>query len=97
VVTMQNGTNGTGTSGNAIFKIGTNYLSVVVENTNSVTGRSNTTSLNPSGLLVYQVGSASLIDGRPIPEVGTWLPVVGAFLLYGGAVWRRRRRGAVSV
>jgi len=92
VVTMQNGTNGTGTSGNAIFKIGTNYLSVVVENTNSVTGQSNTTSLNPSGLLVYQVGSASLIDGRPIPEVGTWLPAVGAVMLYGGLVWKRRRR-----
>jgi len=91
-VILQNGSNGTGTSGNAIFKIGLNYLSVVVENTNSITGQSNNTSLNPSGLLVYQVGSATLIDGKPIPEVGTWLPVVGAVLLYGGLVWRRRRR-----
>jgi hypothetical protein len=96
-VTLQNGTNGTGTSGNSVFVVGVNYLTIVVENTNSITGSSSSTSLNPSGLLVYQVGSASLIDGKPIPEVGAWLPVLGAVGLYGAFAWRRRRSGAVLV
>ena len=93
-VTLQNGTNGTGTSGNSIFKIGTNYLTIVVENTNSATGSSGSSTRNPSGLLVYQVGSAALIDGRPIPEVATWLPIVGAVGLYGLVILRRRRSSA---
>ena len=97
-VTLQNGTNDTGTSGNSIFKIGTNYLTIVVENTNSITGSSGSSARNPSGLLVYQVGSAALIDGRPIPEVGAWLPILGALGLYGVVFWRRRRTGeSVSV
>jgi len=85
-VTLQNGTNGTGTSGNSTFKIGTNYLSVVVYNTN---GTNNKNEQNPSGLLVYQTGSATLIDGRPspVPEVGAWLPVFGAL---GMVFWQRR-------
>ncbi|MBC7365906.1 MAG: hypothetical protein H7343_03680 [Undibacterium sp.] len=91
-VTLQNGTNGT--NGNAIFKIGTNYLTIVVDNTNSVNGSSSNNTLNPSGLLVYQVGSAALIDGKPIPEVGAWLPIIGAVGLYGAFAWRRRRTGA---
>jgi hypothetical protein len=41
--------------------------------------------------LVYQVGSANLIDGNPVPEVGTWLPVVAALGVFG---WRRLKRGA---
>ncbi len=90
-VTLQNGT--TGTNGNSIFKIGANYLTVRVDNTNSVSGSSKITSVNPSGLLVYQVGSAALIDGKPIPEVGAWLPVLGAVGLYGAFAWRRRRSG----
>lgn len=93
-VTLQNGTNGTGTSGNSIFKIGTNYLTIVVENTNSATGSSGSSTRNPSGLLVYQVGSAALIDGRPIPEVATWLPIVGAVGLYVLVILRRRRSSA---
>ncbi len=96
-VTLQNGTNGTGTSGNAVFRIGTNYLTVVVENTNSIVGSSGSSTLNPSGLLVYQVGSATLIDGNPIPEVGTWLPIIGAIGLYGALIWRRRQKVAGSV
>ena len=91
-VTLQNGSGGS--NGNSIFKIGTNYLTIVVDNTNSVNGSSSNTSVNPSGLLVYQVGSASLINGQPIPEVGTWLPIVGAVGLYGAFAWRRRRTGA---
>jgi len=90
VVTLENGTNGTGTSGNSIFKIGTNYLTIVVDNTNSINGSSNSTALNPGGLLVYQVGTANLIDGlpNPVPEVGVWLPIIGALGLFS---WRRLR------
>ena len=96
VVTLQNGTDGTGTSGNSIFKIGINYLTIVVDNTNSVTGSSGSTALNPSGLLVYQVGTATLIDGKPnpAPEVGTWLPVLGALGLF---CWRRSRNAKPSL
>jgi hypothetical protein len=92
--TLQNGTDHTGTSGNSKFYIGTNYLTVVVDNTNSITGSSTATAINPSGLLVYQVGSAMTIDGNPIqgvvPEVGTWLPIAGALGMFGWGCWRRR-------
>jgi MYXO-CTERM domain-containing protein len=80
---------GSGSSNNADFVIGTNYLYIVVANTNSVTGSSSSNALNPSGLLVYQIGSAMTIDGQPVPEVGAFLPLVGAVGLF---VWRRRRR-----
>lgn len=96
--TLQNGTNGTGTSGNSVFKVGTNYLVIVVDNTNSVNGSSGSTATNASGLLVYQVGSAITINGNPIPEEGTWLPIIAAMGLYGVFAWRRDRRNpAVSV
>jgi hypothetical protein len=82
-----------GTSNNSVFVIGTNYLTVVVDNTNNLTGSSSSTAINPSGLYVYQVGSAMTIDGVPIPsipEAGAWLPVVGALGLLGWCFWRRR-------
>jgi hypothetical protein len=79
-----------GSGANTTFNIGTNYLTVVVHNTNAVTGSSYSSALNPSGLLMYQVGTLATIDGRPIPEVGAWLPLVGAVGLYGFG--RRRRR-----
>lgn len=67
----------------ANFVIGTNYLYVVVANTLSNTGTQGTNTLNPSGLLVYQVGTAMTIDGNPVvPEVGAWLPVVLALGLF---------------
>jgi hypothetical protein len=90
-VTLQNGTNGSGLSGNSIFKIGTNYLTVVVSNTN---GSNNKNEQNPSGLLVYQTGTATLIDGRPnpVPEVGAWLPVIGAL----GLFVRQRRKSSTA-
>jgi hypothetical protein len=94
-VTLQNGTNGT--NGNSVFKIGTNYLTVVVDNTNSINGSSGNTGFNPSGLLVYQVGAATLINGTPIPEVGTWLPLGGALMLYGWMSWSRTRRQPAPV
>jgi len=68
---------------NAQFVIGQNYLYVVVANTNSKpAGNSGDSALNPSGLLVYQVYGDMTIDGRVVPEVGAWLPVVLAFGLF---------------
>jgi hypothetical protein len=82
---------GGGGANNAGFVIGTNYLYIVVANTNSQTGQSNSSALNPSGLLVYQIGSATaIIDGHPVPEVGTWIPVVAALGLFGWRTMRRR-------
>lgn len=67
----------------ADFVIGTNYLYIVVANTNSQTGTNGSTALNPSGLLVYQVAGAMTIDGTTVvPEVGTWMPVVLALGLF---------------
>jgi hypothetical protein len=81
---------------NAGFVIGTNYLVVVVDNTNSVTGNSGSTALNPSGLLVYNM--TGFVNGAIVPEVGTWIPVAGAVGLYGMVLWRRpRRRPSLSV
>ncbi len=80
-------------SDNANFVIGTNYIYVMVTNTNSATGSSSSTARNPSGLLVYQVGSAATIDGNPVPEVGAWMPVALAGLLFSWR-WRQRRKRA---
>jgi len=82
-----NSTANSGDVNNASFVIGTNYIYVVVANTD---GGSNTGGLNQSGLLVYQVGSGITIDGKPVPEVGTILPIVGALGLF---LFRRMRRG----
>ena len=90
---------GTGAANNSVFVIGTNYLTIVVDNTNSINTSSTATALNPSGLYVYQVGSAMTIDGNPIPsipEVGAWIPVLGALGFLG--MWRWcRRPGAAPV
>jgi len=87
---LGNSTSGGGVN-NSSFVIGTNYIYVVVANTNSQTGTNGSNALNPSGLLVYQVGSGVTIDGKVIPEVGSYLPVVAALGIFG---WRRlRRRG----
>ena len=81
---------GTGSADNSVFKIGTNYLVVVVDNTDGITGASSSTTLNSTGLLVYQTGSA-LINGHPVPEVATWLPLLGVIGCYGLVVLRRRQ------
>jgi len=81
---------GSGSADNATFKIGTNYIVVVVDNTNGVTGTSNSTVLNESGLLVYETNAAT-INGKPVPEVATWLPLAGAFGCYLLVGLRRRR------
>jgi hypothetical protein len=87
-ITLQN--YGTGGANNAAFVIGTNYIVVVVDNTNSATGSSSSTALNASGLLVYQTGAAE-INGHPVPEVATWLPLLGVIACYGLVVLRRRQ------
>jgi hypothetical protein len=94
--TLGNSTAGGGTS-NSTFVIGTNYIYVVVANTNSLTGSSGSNALNPSGLLVYQVGSGITIDGKVIPEVGTWMPVVAALGVFGWRRFRRKADGPASV
>jgi hypothetical protein len=81
---------GTGSANNSTFKIGTNYIVVVVDNTNSATGSSSSTALNASGLLVYQTGAAE-INGHPVPEVATWVPLVGVIGCYGLILLRRRQ------
>jgi hypothetical protein len=75
---------------NSIFKIGTNYIVVVVDNTNGITGTSASTTLNASGLLVYQTSEAT-INGHPVPEVATWLPLLGMIGCYGLFVLRRHQ------
>jgi hypothetical protein len=83
---------GTGTADNSNFVIGTNYLVVVVDNTNSATGSSASTATNASGLLVYQTAAAE-INGHPlVPEVATWLPLLGVIGCYGLVVVRRRQQ-----
>ena len=83
-----------GGSNNSVFVVGTNYLTIVVDNTNSITGSSGSTALNPSGLLLYQTSNTIVIDGVPvpgtIPEVGVWLPVLCALGVCGWRRWRGR-------
>jgi hypothetical protein len=88
--TLQN-FNGSGGSNNSQFKIGTNYLVVVIDNTNSQTGTSPAN--NATGLMIYD--NSVTIDTKTytsgfVPEVGTWLPVLGALGLCGWGYWRRR-------
>ena len=86
--TLQN--YGAGGANNSTFKIGTNYIVVVVDNTNSQTGSSTSTTTNASGLLVYQTTAAE-INGKPVPEVATWLPILGVVGCYGLFALRRRQ------
>jgi hypothetical protein len=87
---------GGGGANNSTFVIGTNYIVVVVDNTNSQTGSSGSTALNASGLLVYQT-SAATINGAPVPEVATWLPLVGVIGCYGLVSLRRRQSRPLTV
>jgi hypothetical protein len=86
---------GTGGADNSIFKIGVNYITIVVDNTNSITGSSTSTATNASGLLVYQTGAAE-INGHPVPEVATWLPLVGVLGCYGLILLRRREENMLQ-
>ena len=87
---------GSGAADNSTFLIGTNYLVVVVDNTNSQTGSSGSTALNASGMLVYQT-SAATINGAPVPEVATWLPLLGVIGCYGLVSLRRRQARLIPV
>jgi hypothetical protein len=82
-----------GTSGNSRFYIGTNYLTIVVDNTNNLTGTQGSNPLNASGLMVYELSNGVTINGNPItgfvPEVGTWLPVAAALGMFGWYFSRR--------
>ncbi len=82
-----------GSNNNSVFQIGTNKLTILVRNSNSITGSSNNTALNPTGLLFYQQNNLVTIDGRVIPEVGTVLPLLGAALAYWLSLRRRREVG----
>jgi hypothetical protein len=87
-ITLQNYGGG---ANNSKFVIGTNYIVVVVDNTNSISGASTATGLNASGLLVFQT-SAATINGQPVvPEVAAWLPVLGVVGCYGFFFLRRRQ------
>jgi hypothetical protein len=86
---LQNYTN-SNSSSDAGFVIGTNTISIIVTNSNNISGTSSATALNPSGLLVYEVSGEGLINGAPVPEVGAWLPVAGALGLFGVLAWRRK-------
>ncbi len=83
---FQNFDNGTNPN-NAVFKIGVNTIVVQVTNTGGFSGTQSAQSNGPSGLLVYQVGAGTIVSATPTPEVGAWLPVLGALGLF---YWRRR-------
>jgi hypothetical protein len=87
---------GSGGADNSTFLIGTNTIAVAVYNTNSQTGSSGSTALNASGLLVYQT-SAAMINGAPVPEVATWLPLLGVIGCYGLVSLRRRQAKVLPV
>jgi hypothetical protein len=91
-VVLSNGTNGT--NGNSIFSIGTNYISVIVDNTNNLSSSSSTSVWNQSGLLDYNsaafLGTQEVMsNGRVVPEVTPWLPLAGAAALCGLFFLRR--------
>jgi hypothetical protein len=66
------------------FVVGVNTISIEVENA----GKAGTSQINYSGLLVYGAGMTGVL-----PEVGTWVPMVGAVLVYGLLFMARRRLG----
>lgn len=84
MLTIQNFT----AAANASFVLGDNTIQVVVENTNSINGKSNSTAWNPSGFLLYQQYGAATIDGRVVPEPSSYGCI---FLLLAGSVILFRR------
>ena len=67
---------------NASFVIGTNYLYIEVDNTDGNSGSQGSDTYNMSGLMVYGISPTIT------PEVGAWLPVLGALGLF---FWHRSR------
>ena len=83
-----------GTNGNSIFAIGTNYISVIVDNTNNLGSSSSSSAWDQSGFLDYNsaafIGTQEVLsNGRVVPEVTPWLPLVGAAALCGVFYLRR--------
>lgn len=62
-----------------------------VSGANTITFRVNNSGGGPSGLIITSLGGT--VD---IPEVGAWLPVLGAIGLYGGIRLRRRRESVAE-
>ncbi len=89
-------------TGNATFYNGINYLAILVDNTNGISGSSSSTAWNESGLLDYNVsawnGTTEIwANGKaitPVPEVGTWIPVVVGVALAAYSQYRRRLKAA---
>ncbi len=57
-----------------------------VSGTNTITFRVNNSGGGPTGLIITSLSGTVFV-----PEVGTWLPVLGATGLYGAVLWRRRK------
>ena len=85
---------------NATFYDGVNYLTIVVDNTNGISGSSSSTAWNESGLLDYNMSAwngtteiwangAAIV---PVPEVGAWIPGLVGVLLAGYTQLRRKLR-----
>jgi hypothetical protein len=92
-----------GANNNSIFYIGTNYISVVVDNTNAISGPSSQTTWNESGFLAYQtegfIGADEVLaNGEVVPEVSPWIPLAGALAAYAFLALRRGslRRGTAA-
>jgi len=67
------------------FVVGTNTLQIIVANNGGSSVTSNADSFNASGLNVAATWNI-------VPEVGAWLPTVGAVLIYGLVVFHRRAK-----
>ncbi len=87
---------------NATFYNGVNYLAIVVDNTNGISGSSSSTAWNETGLLDYNMSAwngtteiwANGAAVVPVPEVGTWIPGLFGVLLAGYTQLRRRLKAA---
>lgn len=60
-----------------------------VSGTNTITFRVNNSGAGASGLIITNFAGTAIV-----PEVGTWLPLVGAVGLYGAALHRRKKQTA---
>ena len=76
----------TGTfSGASAFTLNSSNASFV-SGTNTITFRVNNSGAGATGLII-----TSLSGSVDVPEVGAWLPILGAIGLYGIMLWRRRQ------
>lgn len=61
-----------GANANSKFYLGENTLSVIVRNTNSITGGAQSDPWNPSGFMLYNQYGDIRIDGNIVPEPSTY-------------------------